>query len=59
NVEYLGRTTVDSDFEWGETFCFEGGSFAESPLYTQRITIAVKSPNSATTQTLEMVKSER
>lgn len=59
NVEYLGRLTVDSDFEWGETFCFEGTGFVESPLYTQRVTISVTSPDSSITQTLEMVKSER
>jgi hypothetical protein len=58
NVEYLGRTTVDDVFDWGPDFCFEGGSFAESPLYTQRVTVQVTFPNGSTIETLEMVKSE-
>lgn len=59
DVEYLGRAGVDDDFSWSPTFCFEGGTFADSPLYTQRITIEVLVPNAASVQTLEMVKSER
>lgn len=59
NVEYLGRAGVDDDFSWSPTFCFEGGAFAASPLYTQRITIEVLFPNASSVQTLEMVKSER
>jgi len=58
DVEYLGRTSVDADFEWSPDFCFEGAAFAGSPLYTQRVTIEVVTPGSATLQTLEMVKSE-
>ena len=58
NVEYLGRVSVDDDFEWGEAFCFEGAAFAGSPLYTQRVTIEVLAPDSALPQRLEMVKSE-
>ena len=58
NVEYLGRTTVDDVFDWGPGFCFEGGTFADSPLYTQRVTVQVTFPDGTTIQTLEMVKSE-
>lgn len=58
NVEYLGRLSVSDDFEWGESFCFEGAGFIDSPLYTQRVTIEVTPPNATRSQTLEMVKSE-
>ena len=58
NVEYLGRTDPDADFEWSETFCFEGAGFAESPLYTQRVTIVVTPAGGGQPQHLEMVKSE-
>jgi hypothetical protein len=58
NVEYLGRAGIDDVFSWSPAFCFEGGAFAESPLFTQRITIRVVFPNSSSVQTLEMVKSE-
>jgi hypothetical protein len=58
NVEYLGRFTVDDDFEWGQNFCFETAAFAGSPLYTQRVTIEVLAPGSAVPQRLEMVKSQ-
>lgn len=58
NVEYLGRVGVDDEFEWGEGFCFEGAAFADSPLYTQRVTIEVLAPGSSLPQHLEMVKSE-
>ncbi len=60
NVEYLGRVTVDSDFEWGTSFCFEGvgTEYEDSPLYTQRVTLQATSPDGALVQTLEMVKSE-
>ncbi|MGK0274403.1 MAG: type II secretory pathway pseudopilin PulG [Ilumatobacter sp.] len=56
-VEYLGRVGVDDVFEWG-SFCFEGPSFGDSPLYTQRVTIQLTFPDGTTTQTLEMVKSK-
>lgn len=59
DVEYLGRVNVDDDFQWSPTFCFEGGAFVGSPLFTQRVTIEVTFPNGDTRQTLEMVKSER
>lgn len=58
DVEYLGRAGVDEDFSWSPSFCFEGGTFADSPLYTQRVTIQVQFPNASSVQTLEMVKSE-
>jgi prepilin-type N-terminal cleavage/methylation domain-containing protein len=60
NVEYLGRVTVDSDFEWAPSFCFEGAGteYQSSPLYTQRVTIQATGPDGAMVQTLEMVKSE-
>jgi prepilin-type N-terminal cleavage/methylation domain-containing protein len=58
DVEYLGRSGVDDDFSWSPSFCFEGGAFAESPLYTQRVTIRVIFPNGSSVQTLEMVKSQ-
>jgi prepilin-type N-terminal cleavage/methylation domain-containing protein len=59
-VEYLGRVTVDSAFEWGTSFCFEGvgTEYEDSPLYTQRVTLRATSPDGALVQTLEMVKSE-
>lgn len=58
DVEYLGRSSVDGEFEWSPTFCFEGAGFVDSPLYTQRVTIEVVLPGRSTPQTLEMVKSE-
>ena len=60
NVEYLGRVTVDPDFEWGTSFCFEGAGteYEDSPLYTQRVTLRATSPDGSLVQTLEMVKSE-
>lgn len=60
NVEYLGRSSVDADFEWRPSFCFEGvgTEYATSPLYTQRVTIQVTGPDGTMVQTLEMVKSE-
>ena len=58
DVEYLGRSSVDAEFEWSPSFCFEGVGFLESPLYTQRVTIEVTLPSDRGTQTLEMVKSE-
>lgn len=58
NVEYLGRITADDEFEWGESFCFEGTGFDDSPLYTQRVTIEVVLESGGPSQRLEMVKSE-
>lgn len=57
NVEYLGRTSPDDAFEWDAAFCFEGGAFANSPLYTQRVTIQVNAPGGLV-KTLQMVKNE-
>lgn len=58
DVQYLGRGTADDDFEWSPTFCFEGASFADSPLHTQRVIIELTIPNGGGSQTLEMVKSQ-
>lgn len=58
DVEYLGRATSDAEFSWSPNFCFEGGVFTDSPLYTQRVTIEVWSPSDGARQTLQMVKSE-
>ncbi len=34
DVEYLGRSSVDGDFEWAQSFCFEGAAFDdESAVY--------------------------
>lgn len=58
DVEYLGKTAVDADFEWSDAFCFEGAGYIDSPLYTQRVTIQVIGPNGSLTKTMQMVKSE-
>lgn len=58
DVQYLGRAGVDNDFSWSPSFCFEGGTFVNSPLFTQRVIIEVTLPNAASVQTLEMVKSK-
>lgn len=58
NVEYLGRTDPNAVFEWDASFCFEGGIYTDSPLYTQRITIEVHGPNGSMVKTLQMVKNE-
>ncbi len=58
NVEYLGRTTPDANFEWDAAFCFEGGIYVNSPLYTQRVTIQATSPDGRMVKTLQMVKNE-
>ncbi len=57
NVEYLGKANPDAEFEWDAGFCFEGGLYADSPLYTQRITITAVSPDGLI-KTLQMVKNE-
>lgn len=57
NVEYLGRFNADDQFEWDAAFCFEGGVYDESPLYTQRITITATVPEGFS-KTLQMVKNE-
>lgn len=58
NVEYLGRFNPDADFEWDASFCFEGGIYLESPLYTQRVTIQATSPDGEIVKSLQMVKNE-
>lgn len=58
-VEYLGRADQADDFVWDSSYCFEGGTeYADSPLYTQRVTLRAYSPNAEFTRTLQMVKSE-
>ncbi|NND75729.1 MAG: prepilin-type N-terminal cleavage/methylation domain-containing protein [Ilumatobacter sp.] len=58
DVEYLGRANPGDDFGWSDAYCFEGGAFASSPLYTQRVTIRVTSHDGKITRTLQTVKSE-
>jgi prepilin-type N-terminal cleavage/methylation domain-containing protein len=58
NVEFLGKTGVDADFEWDKAFCFEGAAYAGSPLYTQRVSIETTAPNGTSRKTLQMVKSK-
>jgi len=58
NVEYLGRPDPNADFDWDATYCFEGGIYAGSPLYTQRVTIEARSPDGRIVKTIQMVKSE-
>jgi type II secretory pathway pseudopilin PulG len=58
NVEYLGRPDPNADFDWDASYCFEGGIYADSPLYTQRVTIEARSPDGRIVKTLQMVKSE-
>ena len=57
DVEYLGRTNPDDDFEWAPDVCFEGGVFDDSPLFTQRVTLLVTYPDGESSATLQMVKS--
>jgi hypothetical protein len=45
-------------FEWDAAFCFEGGIYADSPLYTQRVTIEATTPDGSIVKTLQMVKNE-
>lgn len=58
DVEFLGKSGVDDEFEWSDTFCFEGPGYDESPLYTQRVTLRVNGPASHVVKTMQMVKSE-
>lgn len=58
DVEYLGKPNVDADFEWSQTYCFEGVGYADSPLYTQRVTLQATNPNGRIVETIEMVKSD-
>jgi prepilin-type N-terminal cleavage/methylation domain-containing protein len=58
NVEYLGKVGIDDDFEWSPAFCFEGVGYETSPLYTQRVTIQVTSPDVGIVKTIQMVKSK-
>ena len=58
DVEFLGKTGVDADFEWSSGFCFEGAGYLDSPLYTQRVTLEVIGPNAKFVRTMQMVKSQ-
>jgi len=58
DVEYLGRLDPTADFDWDAAYCFEGGIYADSPLYTQRVTIEARSPDGRIVKTIQMVKSE-
>jgi type II secretory pathway pseudopilin PulG len=57
DVEYLGRTDPDAEFDWDASFCFEGTGYESSPLYTQRVTIETTGPGGNIVRTLQMVKS--
>ncbi len=55
NVQFLGKPNPDANYEWGDTYCLEGGLYANSPQYTQRVTIRTTSPGGLV-KTLQMVK---
>lgn len=61
-VQFLGRSTRDGQFTWDDNFCFEstspGGTYYESPLLTQKITIVARAPGGGVSATLETIKSE-
>lgn len=54
-IQFLGKASPDDDYEWGDTYCLEGGVYANAPQYTQRITIRAISPKGLV-KTLQMVK---
>ncbi|MFP5489787.1 MAG: type II secretion system protein [Acidimicrobiia bacterium] len=56
-VQFLGRPSFDTPYEWGETYCFEGPDYDEAEQYTQRVTIQVTTPRGMT-KTLQMVKGQ-
>ena len=56
NIQFLGKANPDDDYEWG-AYCLEGGVYASSPQYTQRITIRSTSPTGLV-KTLQMVKGQ-
>ena len=56
-LQFLGKVNPDDDYEWGDGYCLEGGVYANSPQYTQRITIQSTSPNGLV-KTLQMVKGQ-
>jgi type II secretory pathway pseudopilin PulG len=61
NVQFLGRTTSDGEFEWRDDLCFESGCpglYCESPLYTQKVTIRATAPGGALSMIMETIKSE-
>jgi prepilin-type N-terminal cleavage/methylation domain-containing protein len=57
DVQFLGKVNPDDDYGWGDTYCLEGGVYASSPQYTQRVTIRVETPRGLV-KTLHMVKGE-
>lgn len=59
NVQFLGRSSPDGEFEWGDGFCFEVCPlYCESPLFTQKVTIRAVAPNGALSMIMETIKSE-
>lgn len=55
NVQFLGKPNADAEYEWGDSYCLEGGAYASAPQYTQRVTIQVTTPKGLV-KTLQMVK---
>lgn len=55
NLQFLGKVSPDDEYEWGDSYCLEGGIYANSPQYTQRVTIQATSPTGMV-KTLQMVK---
>lgn len=53
-IQFLGKASPDDEYEWGN-YCLEGGVYANSPQYTQRVTIRSISPKGLV-KTLQMVK---
>jgi prepilin-type N-terminal cleavage/methylation domain-containing protein len=54
-VQFLGKPNPDAEYEWGDSYCLEGGAYASAPQYTQRVTIQVTTPRGVV-KTLQMVK---
>lgn len=55
NVQFLGKPNADAEYEWGNSYCLEGGAYVNAPQYTQRVTIQVITPRGLV-KTLQMVK---
>lgn len=62
NVQFLGRSGPNASFEWSDNFCFEstapGGTYWESPLTTQKVTIRAEAPGGRMEFVLETIKSD-
>jgi hypothetical protein len=64
SIEFLGRSSIDSGFDWSPDLCFEGvqeidGSvedFRQSSVPSQRITIEVRGPDGQVLATTDVVK---